>query len=106
MNSTLHKCFKRKRARKTSFLYNKYIRSLIKKRKALRREVSMSKDKHTSSDFEKKIIYLDKKIDKKIARFNSNIVKADMNKFGVIELTVEKANKSDHLADYQISHSS
>ena len=85
LNSTLHKCFKRKRVRKTSFLYNKSIRSLIKERKALKREVSMCKDKHTSSDFEKKIIYLDKKIDKKIARFNSNIVKAGMNKFGVID---------------------
>ena len=85
LNSTLHKCFKRKRVRKTSFLYNKSIRSLIKERKALKREVSMCKDKHTSSDFEKKIIDLNKKIDKKIARFNSNIVKAGMNKFGVID---------------------
>ena len=39
----------------------------------------------TSSDFEKKIIYLDKKIDKKVARFDSNIVKAGMNKFGVTD---------------------
>ena len=85
LNSTLHKCFKRKRVRKTSFLYNESIRSLIKERKTLKREVSMCKDKHTSSDFEKKIIYLDKKIDKKIARFNSNILKAGMNKFGVID---------------------
>ena len=49
------------------------------------REVSMCKDKHTSSDFEKKIIYLNKKIDKRIARFNSNKVKAGMNKFCVID---------------------
>ena len=85
LNSTLHKCFKRKRVRKTSFLHNKSVRSLIKNRKALKREVSICKDKHTSSDFEKKIIYLNKKIDKKIARFNSNIVKAGMNKFSVID---------------------
>ena len=33
LNITLHKCFKRKRVRKTSFLYNKSIRSLIKERR-------------------------------------------------------------------------
>ena len=85
LNSTLHNCFKMKRVRKTSFLYNKSIRSLIKERKALKREVSMCKDKHTSSDCEKKIIHLNKKIDKKIARFNSKKVKAAMNKLGEID---------------------
>ena len=77
--------FKRKRVPKLHFCITSLLGRSIKERKALKKEVSMCKDKDTSSDFEKKIICLNKKIDKKIARFNSNIVKAGINKFGMID---------------------
>ena len=65
----MHTCFKKKRVAPQKRLYNRKIRHLIRTRKQLKRNHNANDD-HLCSQLK----ILDKKIDKKIAQFNNDIV--------------------------------
>ena len=65
----IHACFKKKRVVPQTRLYNKEIRHLIRTRKELKRNYIANND-HLSSQLKT----LDKRIDKKIAQFNNDIM--------------------------------
>ena len=71
-------CFKKKRISERKQLYNSEIRSLISKRKKLKRCDSFGKN------YGKKLRKLNAKIDRKIARYNSDAAKKSIGKNGVI----------------------
>ena len=71
-------CFKTKHINERKQLYNSEIRSLIYKRKKLKRCDSFGKN------YGKKLRKLNAKIDHKIARYNSDAVKKSIGKNGVM----------------------
>ena len=77
LDRILGMCFKKKRINKRMQLYNSDMRSLISKRKTLKRCDSSGKK------YEKKLIKLNAKMDRKIARYNSDVVKKSIGKNGV-----------------------
>ena len=78
LNRFLGMCFKKKRINERKQLYNSEIRSLISKRKKLKRCDSFDKN------YGKKLSKLNAKIDRKIARYNSDAVKKSIGKNGVM----------------------
>ena len=78
LNRILGMCFKKKRISERKQLYNSEIRSLISKRKKLKRCDSFGKN------YGKKLRKLNAKIDRTIARYNSDAVKKSIGKNGVM----------------------
>ena len=68
-NYLMHTCFKKKRVVPRKRLYNREIRQLIRTRKELKRNYNANDD-HLCSQLK----MLDKRIDKKIAQFNNDIM--------------------------------
>ena len=65
----MHTCFKKKRVVPRKRLYNREIRQLIRTRKELKRKYNANDDNLCSQ-----LKMLDKRIDKKIAQFNNDIM--------------------------------
>ena len=78
LDRILGMCFKKKRISERKQLYNSEIRSLISKRKKLKTCDSFGKN------YGKQLRKLNAKIDRKIARYNSDAVKKSIGKNGVI----------------------
>ena len=78
LNRILGMCFKKKSLNERKQLYNSEIRSLISKRKKLKRCDSFSKN------YGKKLRKPNAKIDHKIARYNSDAVIKGIGKNGVM----------------------
>ena len=69
LNYLMHTCFKKKRVVPRKRLYNREIRQLIRTRKELKRNYNANDDNLCSQ-----LKMLDKRIDKKIAQFNNDIM--------------------------------
>ena len=78
LNRILGMCFKKKHINERKQLYNSEIKSLISKRKKLKRCDSSGKN------YGKKLIKLSAKIDRKIVGYNSDAAKKSIFKNGVI----------------------
>ena len=65
----MHTCFKKKRVVPRKRLYNREIEKLIRTRKELKRNYNANDDNLSSQ-----LKMLDKRIDKKIAQFNNDIM--------------------------------
>ena len=78
LNRILGMCFKKKRINERKQLYNSEIRSLISKRKKLKRCDLSGKN------YLQKLSKLNAKIDRKKARYNSDAVKKSIGKTGVM----------------------
>ena len=90
LNRILGMCFVKKHINERKQLYNSEIRLLISKRKKLKRCDS------SGENYGKKLIKLDAKIDRKIARYNSDAVKKSIGKNGqrrFLETQEESATK-------------
>ena len=80
--SFLRECFKKRRIRNDKLLYTKEIRSLIKKRKAVKKHIRvcicpLCKGRH-------KFKKLDSLINRKIAHFNDDIIRQKVGSDGSI----------------------
>ena len=75
LNSILHACFKKKRIVPNRRHYNAEIRSLLKERKVVKRKLHASKNSYLYRRMIAKMHKLDKKIEHKIADFNSLIIR-------------------------------
>ena len=74
-NSILHASFKKKRIVPNRHPYNAEIRSLLKERKAVKRKLQAYKESNLYRHMIAKMHKLDRKIEHKIADFNSLILR-------------------------------
>ena len=84
-NSILHACFEKKRTVPNRRPYNAEIRSLLKERKVVKRKLQASKNSYLYRRMIAKMHKLDRKIEHKIADFNSLIIGQKVDKNGTIE---------------------
>ena len=87
-NSILHACFKKKRIVPNRRPYNAEIRSLLKEREAVKRKLKDLKNAFLYRRMVAKMHKLDRKIEHKIADFNSLIIRQKVDKNG----TTDKQN--------------
>ena len=85
LNSILHACFKKKRIVPNRRPYNAEIRSLLKERKVVKRKLQASKNSYLYRCMIAKMHKLDRKIEHKIADFNSFIIRQKVDKNGTID---------------------
>ena len=85
LNSILHACFKKKRIVPNRRPYNAEIRSLLKERKVVKRKLQASKNSYLYRRMIAKMHKLDRKIEHKIADFNSLIIRQKVDKNGTID---------------------
>ena len=81
LNSILHDCFPKHRIKKSKQIYDNRIRQLISKRKNLKKQARSDK---TDVTMQHRIVKLDQKIDKKIAKFNTRLLQKKVKKYGSI----------------------
>ena len=81
LNSILHDCFPKRRIKKSKQIYDNRIRQLTGKRKNLKKQAQSNK---TDLILQHRIVELDQKIDKKIAKFNTRLLQKKVNKYGSI----------------------
>ena len=84
-NSILHGCFKKKRIVSNRRPYNAEILSLLKERKVVKRKLQASKNSYLYRRMIAKMHKLDRKIEHKIADFNSLIITQKVDKNGTID---------------------
>ena len=81
LNSILTDCFSKRRIKKSKQIYNSRIRQLISKRKKLKKQAQVDK---TNMTLQQRIVKLDQKIDKKIAKFNTSLLQKKVSTYGSI----------------------
>ena len=84
-NSILHARFESKRIVPNRRPYNAEIRSLLKERKATKRKLQASKNSYLYRRMIAKMHKLDRKIEHKIADFNSLVIRQKVDKNGTID---------------------
>ena len=85
LNSISQACFEKKRMVPNRRPYNAEIRSLLKERKAVKRKLQASKNSYLYRRMIAKMHKLDRKIEHKIADFNSLIIRQKVDKNGTID---------------------
>ena len=81
----MHACFKKKGIVPNRRPYKAEIRSLLKERKAVKRKLQASKNSYLYRRMIARMHNLDRKIEHKIADFNSYITRRKVDKNGAID---------------------